>query len=77
MDGTLSNVPIAARIVPIAVERLQNRNQVKKGSYAKEVAIFAINGSIKSAAWKYDIPVTTVRGFVKSYKQKKAKILAE
>ena len=36
-----------------------------------EVAKFATSGSNKSAARKYGIPVTTVRGFVKSYNEKK------
>ena len=34
-----------------------------------EVAKFAINGSNKAAARKFGIPVTTVRGFVQSYKE--------
>ena len=33
-------------------------------------AKFAINGSSKSASRKYGIPLTTFRGFVKSYKEK-------
>ena len=38
----------------------------------RAVAKFALKGSIKSASRKYDIPVTTVRGFVKSYKEKQS-----
>ena len=34
-----------------------------------EVAKFALNGNNKAAARKYGIPVTTVRSFVKSYKE--------
>ena len=58
---------------------LKQPPKTKKKAYVKydeklrcEVARFAIKGSIKSASRKYDIPVTTVRGFVKSYKEKQS-----
>ena len=57
----------------------EGRSGNKKKPYTKyderkrcEVAKFAQNCSNKAAARKYDIPVTTVRGFVKSFNERKA-----
>ena len=57
----------------------EGRSGNKKKPYTKyderkrcEVAKFAQKCSIKAAARKYDIPVTTVRGFVKSFNERKA-----
>ena len=51
-----------------------NNNKRKYEKYYErlrcEVAKFALNGSNSAAARKYGIPITTVRGFVKSYKEK-------
>ena len=61
------------------IQNLGNKQPAKKKPYATydehkrcEVAQHAISCSNKSAARKYGIPVTTVRGFVKSYNELKA-----
>ena len=86
VSATIANLTSAEQQeVENAIKNLEEKHtsaaSSSKKTYVKydehlrcEVAKFALNGSNKSAARKYGIPLTTVRGFVKSYKEKKSAV---